>query len=332
MDYSKIIQEIKAKQFHPIYFLCGEEGFFIDQISDLIEQTALEDHEKEFNQTVVYGIDTDIANIVSAAKRFPMMASYNVVIVKEAQNLKKWDDLIPYLEQPSNETILVLNHKYKKPDSRTKFGKLIKKSSLYFDSKKPYDDQFPKWIENGIQSRGFKIEPKAVMLLFDSIGANLSKLHNEIEKLVINLNAGETITPDIIESNIGISKDFNVFELNAALGKKDVVKANRIINYFGQNEKEFPLPALLPMMYRFFNQLLLFHTVKNESPKVQASTLGVNPYFLGDFKIAFKNYPVKKIARIMGYLRDTDRYSKGIGDSSSSNSDLLKELIFKIMH
>lgn len=332
MEFSRIISDIKQKNFKPVYFLCGDEPYYIDKICDLIEKIALEDHEKEFNQTIAYGLETDMASIIAASKRYPMMAPYNVVIVKEAQNLKKWDDLIPYLENPSPTTILVFAHKYKRPDGRKAFGKAVKKLALYFDSKKLYDNQYPQWIEQNLLDRGFKIEPKSISLLFESIGADLSKLDNEIGKLIINLDKGTPITPDIISSNIGISKDFNVFELNSALSTRNVLKANKIINYFGQNEKNYPMPHLLPMLYRHFSQVLLFHTVKNEGQKVQASVLGVSPYFLKDYQTAANNYSVKKIARIMTYLRTADQHSKGIGASSLSNWDILKELIFKIIH
>lgn len=332
MEFNRIISDIKQRKFEPIYFLCGEESYYIDKICDLIENSALEEHEREFNQTVVYGMDTDVSSIVAAAKRYPMMAPYNVVIVKEAQNLKKWDDMVGYLEAPSPTTILVMAHKYKKPDGRKPFGKAVKKKSLYFDSKKLYDNQYPQWIEQNISSKGFKIEPKATVLLFESIGADMSKLENEIEKLLINLKQGETINADLIASSIGISKEFNVFELNSALSERNVLKANKIINYFSQNEKNYPLPQLLPMLYRHFSQILLFHTVKNEGQKVQASVLGVSPYFLKDYQMSSKNYNVKKLARIMTYLREADQHSKGIGDSSSTNGDILKELIFKIIH
>lgn len=332
MEFSRIISDIKQKKFEPIYFLCGEEPYYIDKICDLIEATVLDEHEKEFNQTVVYGLDTDIPSVVAASKRYPMMAPYNVVIVKEAQNLKKWSEFVPYLDSPSSTTVLVFAHKFKKPDGRTPFGKAIKKKAVYFDSKKLYDNQYPQWIEQNINSRGYRIEPKATLLLFEYLGSDLSKLDNEIEKLLINVKKETTIDVEMITSSIGISKDFNVFELNKALSDRNVLKANKIINYFGQNEKNYPLPQLLPMIYRHFSQILLFHTVKSESQRTQSSVLGISPYFLKDYQAASKNYNVKKIAKIMGYLREADQHSKGIGDSSTSNWDILKELVFKIIH
>jgi DNA polymerase-3 subunit delta len=273
--------------------LSGDEEFFIDKISDFIEENILDDSEKEFNQTILYGLETDVLTIEAEAKRYPMMASYNVVIVKEAQNLKKIEDLARYAENPSLTTILVLNYKHKKIDGRKAFGKSVKAKGVYFQSKKLYDNQVAPWVENYLKARGYEIAPKATLLLVEFLGSELSKISNELDKLMVNLPKGSAINSKNIEENIGISKDFNAFELNNALGEKDILKANKIINYFGQNEKGHPLPQVLPTIYRFFSQLLLYHSVKTQNDREIAAKLGVHPFFLSQYQSASKNFPVK---------------------------------------
>ncbi|KAA3644293.1 MAG: DNA polymerase III subunit delta [Bacteroidetes bacterium] len=332
MEFSQIIKDLKAKKYQPVYFLFGEEEYFIDRISDYIEEHVLDSSEKEFNQTVLYGLETDVLSIVSAAKRYPMMAPYNVIIIKEAQNIKKWDALESYFKNPLDSTILVINHKFKKPDGRSKAIKAAKEHSVFFESKKLYEDKIVAWVEKFIQAKGYTIEPKATMLMVESIGLELTKLSNEIGKLSLNVKKGTLITPDIIEQNVGISKEYNVFELTDAISNRNILKANKIINHFGANEKSYPLPLVLPTIYRYFSQLLLFHTVKGADNRTKASVVGVNPYFLKSFEIGAKHYPVKKIARIISALRSADLQSKGVGSSSSSNLDILKELLFIILH
>lgn len=332
MNFEQIMKSIAAKEYHPVYFLCGEEEYFIDCISDALEKSVLDEEEKEFNQSVLYGLETDAVSIAAEAKRYPMMAPYNVVIVKEAQGVKNWDALSEYFKNPSPTTILVIAHKYKKPDGRSNAIKAVKKSALYFESKKLYDNEVIPWVEKRFHSLGLKIDPKASMLLLESIGTDLSKLNNEIDKLAITCAKGSLIDAAVIEKNIGISKDYNVFELNKALGNRDVLKANKIIQYFGKNEKDYPIPAVLPMVYLFFAKVLLMHAVKHLDRGAQAKKLGVSPFYLKDYEIGIRNYTVKKIARIMSYLRKTDLASKGYGNTSASQEDLLKELVFFILH
>ncbi|MBL4707476.1 MAG: DNA polymerase III subunit delta [Flavobacteriales bacterium] len=332
MEFKQIIQDLKNKVYKPIYLLTGEEEYYIDRISDFIEDSVLDGGEREFNQTILYGLDTDLLTIESEAKRFPMMSKYNVVIIKEAQNLKKLDGLANYAKNPSSSTILVLNYKHSKPDGRSAFVKEVKKNGCFFQSKKLYDNQVGPWIDAYLKSKRFSIEPKASFLLIDFLGTDLSKISNELDKLMINLAEGSTITPKVIEENIGISKDFNVFELNNALGTKNILKANRIINNMGKNEKAHPLPMILPSIYRFFSQLLLFQTVKKSSEREIASALGVNPFFVRDFQTAGRNYNTKKVARSIAALRKADNLSKGIGATGMSNHEILQELIFEILH
>lgn len=332
MEFEQLIRDIKAKVYQPVYLLTGDEEFFIDKISDLIESSVLDAAEKEFNQTILYGLETDLLTIESEAKRYPMMASHNVVIVKEAQNLKKLDGLLNYAKNPSPTTILVLNYKHNKPDGRSAFVKEVKKKGWLFQSKKLYDNQVVPWIESYLATKGFTIKPKATILLVEFLGTDLSKISNELDKLLLNLKQGATIDAQTIEENIGISKDYNVFELNSALGVKDVLKANKIIQNLGKNEKQHPLPMILPSIYRFFSQLLLFHTVKNSSNREIAMKLGVNPYFVKDFQTAAKYYSIKKIARAIAALRKADNHSKGIGASNMSNLEILQEMVFEIIH
>jgi DNA polymerase-3 subunit delta len=332
LKYEEIIRDLKNKVYHPVYLLCGEEEYFIDMISDYIEDHVLEESEKEFNQSVLYGMETDVQALIAEAKRYPMMASYNVVIVKEAQNLKKIEELASYAKNPSKTTILVLNHKHKKADGRSALTKAVKKDGVYFESKSLYENQVPEWIDSYIKNKGMAITPKAKQLLVEFLGTDLSKIANELNKLVLSLEKGSEIDPLTIEKNIGISKDYNVFELNNALGMRDVVRANKIINHFGKNSKEHPMPMLLPMIYRYFSQVLLYHTVANADRNKIAATLGINPFFVKDYVQAAKNYPVKKVARIISALRDVDVRSKGVGGTDIEDQELMKELIYKIIH
>ena len=332
MKFEQIIADLQRKIYHPIYLLQGEEGFFLDEISDYIEKHVLEESEKDFNQTVLYGAETDVEAILSVAKRFPMMASHNVVIVKEAQNVKKIEELESYVSQPLETTILVLVYKHKTVDQRKKFGKLISKKAVVFTSKKLYESDAINWAQKYAQDKQLALPPKASLLLIESLGTELSKIANEINKLAVVLKPGAEISLEVIEKNIGISKDYNVFELTKAMAQKDVQKANRIVQHFGKNPKLYPLQMLLPGIYMFFSKVLLFHSVKNEQDRVIMSKLGVPAFIVKEYKLAGKNYPVKKLARIISYLRECDNKSKGIGNHNTSSSDLLKEFVFKAMH
>ena len=311
----------------------GEEPYYIDEISNYIAANVLTDDEKEFNQTEVYGKDSDVETIVSNAKRFPMMANYQVVIVKEAQNLDKIENLQAYIENPLNSTILVICYKYGSVDKRKQFAKTIQKKSVLFESKSLYANQIPDWVNAYVKGQGYKINPYATQLLADNIGNDLSRIANEVKKLIINLPDKREISVDDIERNIGISKDFNVFELQSALGKKQVLKANRIVNYFVFNPKENPPQMVLPVLYGFFAKVLLYHTVKNKSDRKEvASTLSVNPFFVDDYKTAAQSYSVAKLSQIFSYLREADMKSKGVDMPSRNDDAIYKELIYKILH
>ena len=333
MDHVQIIKDIKNKVYHPVYFLTGDETYYIDLISDYIEKNVLDETEKDFNQTILYGKESDITSIVSEAKRYPMMANNNVVIIKEAQHLgAQLDKLESYLDNPTPSTLLVFCYKYKKVDGRKAIGKLLKKKTVYFESKKLYDNQVPDWITGYLKKKRYSITPPAAMLIADSLGNDLSKVVNELEKLTINVLEGNEITPETVEKNIGISKDFNNFELNKALGSKDVLKANKIVFHFSKNERDHPLVVTIGLMYSFFSNILKIHYTKDKSKNNLASILRVSPFFVGEYETAARNYPIRKSVMIIEYLREYDLKSKGVNNASASNSELLKELIFKILH
>lgn len=333
MSYQEIIKALQQKQYKPIYFLMGDEPYFIDLITQYIAENVLDEAEKPFNQLILYGKDTDTPAIINTAKRFPMMASHQVVIVKEAQHLKDIDDLQYYAEKALQSTILVINYKYNKLDKRKKLYKLIEEHGVIFESDKLYEDKVAPWITSYLEQKKLKINPKAAMLLVEFLGNDLGKLVNELKKLILTLpGESDTITSEHIEKNIGISKDFNNFELQKALIDKDVVKANRIINYFGKNPKENPFVVTITVLFSFFSKLLLLHYAKDKSRNALATLLKVHPYFISDYQKASQIYAPSNIIHIISWLREYDVKSKGIGNVSMSHTELLKELIYKILH
>ncbi|MDA9289432.1 DNA polymerase III subunit delta [Polaribacter sp.] len=331
-EINTIVSDIKKGNLKPIYFLMGEESYYIDKISDFIEETVLDEAEKGFNQQVMYGRDATIEDIVGAAKRYPMMAERQVLIVKEAQDLSRnIEKLVSYAENPQPTTVLVLNYKYKKLDKRKKIYKVIAKSGLIFESKKLYENQVSDWIRRVLSGKKYQVEPKAAQMLVEFLGTNLSKISNELDKLMLILPEGTIINPTHIEENIGISKDYNNFELRKAVGEKNVVKANRIIAYFAENPKNNPLVMTISLLNSFFTQLLLFHSLDDRSKNSVAKMLGVNPFFVDEYFLAARNYPMRKVAQVIAFLRDADIKSKGVG-ANQTNEDVLKELLFKILH
>jgi DNA polymerase-3 subunit delta len=329
----KIVNDIKSGNIKPIYFLMGEEPYYIDKLSDYIEEKVLTEEEKGFNQTVLYGRDVSIEDIISTAKRYPMMAELQVVIVKEAQDLiRTIDKLESYAENPMPTTVLVFCYKYKTLDKRKKLTKLLAKSGVVYESKKLYENQVGDWIKRVLSGKKYLIEPKANAMLVEFLGTDLSKINNELEKLQIILPAGSTITPKHIEENIGFSKDFNVFELRKALGERNQLKAYTIAENFAQNPKDNPMVVTTSLVFGFFIQLLKYHGLKDRNPKNVAAVLGVNPFFLKEYDVALKNYPMKKVSQIVGALRDIDVKSKGVGANALSQSDLLREMLYKIFN
>lgn len=332
-DVKSIVSAIKNGNILPIYFLMGEEPYYIDKISNFIEANVLNESEKGFNQVVMYGRDVSIDEIISSAKRFPMMAERQVIIVKEAQDLSRTiDQLEAYALQPQPTTVLVFNYKYKKLDKRKKIYKAIAKAGLIYESKKLYENQVSDWIRRVLAGKKYHIEPKASQMLVEFLGTDLSKINNELGKLTTVLPTETIINPQHIEEHIGISKDFNNFELRKAVGERQVVKANRIINYFSENPRKHPIVMTISLLNSLFTQLLQYHGLQDTSKMNVAKKLGVNPYFVGDYVTAARNYPMRKAAQIIAYLREADVRSKGVGANGLPQADILKELIFKILH
>ena len=340
MTANEIIKDIKNRRLKPLYLLHGEEPYFIDLISDFAEHQFLSAAEKGFNQTVFYGKDSDMMTVLNAAKRYPMMSDYQLILVKEAQDLKwgKEDDdkkgidpILSYFENPLTSTILIFCYKYGKFDKRKKTYKAIEKKGLIFESTSLYDNKIPGWIEDYASVKGYKIEQQASAMMAEYLGNDLSKVANELDKLILNVGAGQVITLKHVQDNIGISREYNVFELQSALSRKDPFKVNQIINYFEANPKANPLVLILGNLNTFFSRVLQYHYVKDKSPQNLARELGVSPYFVKDFELAGRSYNYGKTMQIISLLREYDLKSKGV-ESTSTPGELMKELMFKIIH
>ncbi len=332
-SYEQIMSDLRRKAYSPVYFLMGNEPYYIDKISDFIEENILDDSEKDFNLSVLYGKDVNIDTVINAAKRYPMMSEYQVIVVKEAQQIKDWDNLSFYLENPLKSTILCFCYKYGKPDGRKKVFQTISKDYVYFESKALYENQVGPWIQDYLGQKKVQISPKAEIMLTEFLGTDLSKIANELDKLLITKPANSNqITPELIEKNIGISKDFNVFELQDALIKRDVLKANRIINYFGENKKANPIQMILSVLFSFFSNLMLYHYLPDKNEYAVAAELKVAPFAVRNYALAAQTFGAWKTMNIISYIRETDARSKGIDDTGTAEVDLFKELIYKIMH
>ncbi len=339
VDANKIITELKGGKYRPVYFLQGEEAFYIDQISDYIEKNALEESQKGFNQVILYGRDIDVNVVIQNARRFPMMSERQVVIIKEAQDLKGLGReneaklLMDYIANPLPSTILVFCHKNKVLDGRKALAKTIDKNAVLVTTKKLYDNKIPAWVGDYVKERGYRIGIKATALLAESVGSDLARLSNEIEKIIINVpSKGSEITEDHIQKFVGISKDYNVFELQKALMIKDVVKANRIINYFAQDPKGNPLIPIITVLFGFYSRLLMAHHQQDKSERNIASVLKVNPYFAKDYLTGIRNYNLTATFNCIRFLKDADLQSKGIKGGSMKEEDIMKELVFKLLH
>src|SRR4030043_151519 len=331
--YEEVISDLKKRIFKPVYFLAGEEPYYIDLITDYIEENLLAEAEKSFNQVILYGEDITVPAIIDASRRFPMMSSHQVVIVKEAQTLKKIEDLGFYLEKPLPSTILVINYKYKTIDKRTKFYKALESQAVYFESPRLRDYQVPAWIERYLMAQGIKTDPNASAMLTEYLGTDLHKIVNELKKLIITLPPGKpVITTSLIEKNIGISKDYNNFELQKAVGEKNILKANMIVHYFANNPKDNPITLSIASLFSYFSKLLTYHYLPDKSKNNVAASLKINPYFVRDYEVSASKYNAAKTVQIISLLRTYDMKSKGYGDLSSEPGDLLKELVFKILH
>jgi len=333
MEFDAILQNLKKKIIHPIYLLQGEEPYYIDEISNYIEKNVLTEAEKGFNQSVFYGKDSSALNIAESCLRYPMFAPRQVIIVKEAQSLAKIEILSSYAEKPLASTVLVLNYKYKNLDSRTKLVKAIKKNGVVFTSEKIKEWKLPNWIENYLAERDFTITPQAAQLLTSYLGADLGKVVNELNKLIIAVKNTNKITADHIEKNIGLSKEFNLLELQNALAEKNIFKANQIIQYFGANPTANPVQRTIPTLFGYFSNMFAYHFLKDKSESNVAAELGIHPFVAKNLIVAAKKYNPTKLYEIIGILREYDMKSKGYEVSGMvSTTDLQKEMIYKILH
>lgn len=332
-EVKQIVGDIRQGKILPIYFLMGEEPYFIDKIAEFILENILTEEERGFNQSIYYGKDISIDELAGVAKRYPMMSEKQVVVVREAQHLSRTiDQLSEYAANPQPSTVLVISYKYKKIDKRKKLYKAIKSGGgVIFESKKLYENQISEWIRNLLHSKGYRINPKATLLLVEYLGTDLSRISNEIEKLHHLVPRDTEIGPDHIEQHIGISKDYNNFELKKAIGEKDYLKATRIISYFARNPKDNPFVLTITLLHSFFSQLLQYHGLTDHSPKHVAGVLRINPYFVSEYQTAARNYSMKQVSYIISALREMDLKGKGVGATNLSQADLLKELLVKIM-
>ncbi len=335
LKFEEIVKDIRNKTFYPVYFLMGEETFYIDVICDMLEDKVLTETEKEFNFSQLYGKETDIPTMLSVAKRFPMMASHHLVIYKEAQNIKeieKKEDLLAYIKNPLKSTVLVICYKYKTLDKRKTLFKTISKTGVVFEGKKLYDNQVPGWIDNYVKRKGYRIGPKALQMLADHLGNDLAKIVNEIGKLFISMKKGDEITPKIIEENIGISKDFNIFEFQNALGKNDQLKAYRIAKYFGDNPKSNPLVLTIGLLYQYFAKILTYHSLRDKSQRNVAAELSIHTFFVKDYTEGARRFPPQKAIKAISLLREYDLKQKGVTDIKTDEGELLKEMTYRIMN
>lgn len=335
MTYLEILKELKQKKYLPIYFLHGDEAYFIDTVAHYIEHEVLSETEKAFNLTILYGKDADHLAVVDNARRYPVMAERQVVMVKEAQDMKSLTDLMTYVEKPLESTILVICYKHKKFNLNTKFGKLLKEKAVVLDAKKLYDNQIPVWIRDYLQAKKFQINANAAELLGEYLGTDLSKIVNELDKLMLNLPKGVEISEKDIEDNIGISKDYNVFELQRALGTRDVLKANRIVQYFAANPKSNPLPVVIGSLYNFFSKLYMLQFLRNSPEREVLEALKLrSAFFLKEYRAAAAHFSSAKTEQVIALLREYDLKSKGVDYVSTGKEDsaLLKEMVWRILH
>ncbi len=332
MNYKEITDSVLNKDIYPIYFLMGDETFYIDKIIDLFVNNILTNKEKEFNEIIMYGKDVSVDQIISEAKQFPLNSTKRLIIIKEAQQIKNIEKLLPYIEKPQNSTILVLAYKGKTIDKRKKIGKVINTKCIVFNSKKLYDNQLSNWITSYVKDYGYTINHNATAILAEHIGNDLTKLSNEIDKLMLIINKKDPITSTSIENHVGISKEYNIFELQNSLGNKDILKANLIINYFSKNTKNYNIIIIISSLFSFFQKILIYHSLSQKDSQSITSALKINPFFINQYQEAAKKYSKKQLFYIFQYLKEYDLKSKGLNNKSTNQNGLLKELIFKILH
>jgi DNA polymerase III subunit delta len=331
MTFESLMKDLNAGKYHPLYFLFGEEPYFIDQVSDFIEKNALTEAEKSFNQVILYGKETEFKTIVDEARQFPMMASRRVIIVKEAQEMKTLPELISYIEKPSPSSILVLCHKYKKLDKRTKIAKILDEKAVVFESKKMYDNQVAPWIREFLKSKGLTSETGVPDIIAEYLGADLSKISNELNKMLLNFTTHKTITLIDVKEQIGISKDFDVFELQRVLGEKNFVKAAMIINYFKENPTANPAVMVISSLFTYFNKVMIAKSHASLSDQDLSRQTGVNPFFLKEYRNAAKNYSMSQLIKIFRVLKTADKNSKGIESRRSDDGAIFKDILIGCM-
>jgi len=331
MTVEKILNELEKRKFQPVYWLEGDEEYYIDQLIHHAEHNILSAEEASFNLTIFYGKDANWADVVNACMRYPMFSERQIVLLKEAQQMRDLDKLEGYIGKPLSSTIFVVSHKEKKVDGRGKLARLLKEKGEVLTTKKLYDNQLPEWTNELVQSKGFSISQKALFLLVDHIGNDLSRINNEIEKLLINLGKRTNITEDDIENYVGISKEYNPFELQGALAKKDFEKAMRIIEYFGNNPKAAPIQLVLPSIYNFFSKVFMLHGLASRDEKTAAAALGVSPYFVKDYLQAAGKYSYEAVEKVLLLLHEYNLKGVGVNDVGTSDASLLKEMTVKIM-
>ena len=331
MSVDKIINDWKKKSFKPIYWFEGEEEFFIDKAIEYAEHHILSESEASFNLSVFYGKDANWPDIINACKRYPMFAERQVVLLKEAQQMRDVEKLESYIDNPLSSTIFVVSYKDKKLDARKKFAKLVKEKGVLVSTKKMYDKELPQWTQELLQSKWLTITPKGLALLVDHIGNDLTRIENEIDKLSVNLGKRTSITEDDIEKYIGVSKDFNVFELQAALAAKDLSRSIRIIQYFEANPKAAPIQLVLPSLYSFFSKVFMVFGADSQDERAIATAIGVNPFFMKDYMQAARLYTYPGVEKVLLLLHSYNLKSVGVGNIGTEDASLLKELIVKII-
>ena len=331
MNYKELISSIKNKETQPVYFLLGDEPYYIDRITNAFTDIILEE-EKDFNQIILYGKDTNIEEIILEAKQFPFGSEKRVIIVKDAQDLKKIELIEDYLYNPQKSTILIFSYRNKTIDKRKKIGKIIYKNSVVFESKKLYENAIPIWINNYVKEKGYKIDNNATAMITEFLGSNLTKITNELNKLMLVIDNKNIIEAKTIEHYIGISKDYNIFELQNSLAERNSVKVNQIINHFEKNPKNYNIIPIISSLFNFFQKVLFLYELKNKDQKTISNVLKINPFFINQYKIAYNNFSRVKIYRILEFLDSYDQRSKGVKNNKTPHSELLKELTLKILY
>ncbi|MDR1346873.1 MAG: DNA polymerase III subunit delta [Prevotellaceae bacterium] len=336
IKYNQILGDLKNKIYKPVYVLMGDEVYYIDKLSEFIANSILPENERSFNQTVIYGKDvTEISLIADTARRFPMMSNYQVVIVREAQDVKKIEELEPYMKNPLKSTILVICYKGKTIDKRTSFYKTVVKNGEVLESVQLYENEISGWISTYVKQQGFEIEPNAAVILSDFLGANLSRIVNELHKLFTVLPEGrKKISSLDIETNIGVSRDYNTFELSKAISNRDVLRANRISKHFGKNAKEYPFVVTVSTLFSQFSKIMKYHALRRQQLGANdiVKALGINPFFIKDYEMAARNYNMLQTAKVISLLREYDMKSKGVNYVAADNGELLRELVSKIFN